>query len=112
MYQRSRIVSVVALTLCVLSAMGQQRAKQWIPDIPKTWVDHEMSELEVPLSNRSSSPKQIPAEYYYRIPVRPIYKTYPVYAPGKEPAGYVEALKNKEPQITFDISRLRTEQDW
>src|SRR6476646_3509095 len=92
MYQRSRIVSVVALTLCALSAMGQRRATQWIPDIPKMSVDQEMSELEVPLSNRTSSPKQIPAEYYYRIPVRPIYKTYPVYGPGREPAGYLKSL--------------------
>ena len=112
MYQRSRIVSVVALTLCVLSAMGQRRAKQWIPDIPKMWVDKEMSELEVPLSNRTSSPKQIPAEYYYRIPVRPIYKTYPVYGPGREPAGYLESLRQLDPVIAFDPTKLKTREDW
>jgi len=112
MYQRSRIVSAVALTLCVLSAMGQRRAKQWIPDIPKMWVDQEMSELEVPLSNRTSSPKQIPAEYYYRIPIRPIYKTYPVYGPGREPAGYLESLRQLDPVIAFDPTELKAREDW
>jgi hypothetical protein len=33
-------------------------------------------------------------------------------APGREPAGYMEGLKQKEPEIGFDPSRLRTKQDW
>jgi hypothetical protein len=112
MYQKSRTVIVLALTLCALSAMGQRHAKQWTPAIPKTWVDHEMSELEVPLSNRTSSPKQIPGEYYYRIPVRTIYKTYPVYGPGREPAGYLESLGQLEPVNAFDPTKLKTREDW
>ena len=47
--------------------------------VPKTWDDDAMSRLEVPLANPIGSPKQITADYYYRIPVRPIYKQYPVY---------------------------------
>ena len=112
MYQKSGIVIVVALTLCLLSVAGQRRTKQWRPDIPKMWVDQEMSELEVPLSNRTSSPKQIPAEYYYRIPVRPIYKTYPVYGPGREPAGYLESLRQLDPVIAFDPTKLKAREDW
>jgi hypothetical protein len=44
------------------------------PDIPKTWVDAEIAELELPLADPIGSPKHISAEYYYRIPVRPIYR--------------------------------------
>ena len=112
MCQKSRMAIVVALTLCALSAMGQRRAEKWTPDIPRVWVDHEMAQLEVPLSNRTSSPKQIPAEYYYRIPVRPIYKSYPVYGPGKEPTGYIENLRQLEPVIAFDPAKLKTREDW
>src|ERR1043166_7960238 len=97
MSQQCRTAIMLALTLCALSALGQRRVKKWTPVIPKMWVDHEMSELEVPLFNRTSSPKQIPAEYYYRIPVRTIYKTYPVYGPGREPAGYLESLRQLKP---------------
>ena len=44
--------------------------------------------------------------------VRPIYRAYPMYAPGREPAGYIESLKQKEPEILFDPSKLRTKEDW
>ena len=41
-----------------------------------------------------------------------IYKTYPVYAPGREPAGYMERLRQVEPEIVFDPDRLHTHRDW
>jgi hypothetical protein len=74
-----------------------------------------MRTLEVPLANPIGSPKQAPADYYYRIPVRPIYKQYPVYAPGREPAGYMAWLKQQEPVIVWDAShkpKLATDADW
>ena len=44
--------------------------------------------------------------------VRPIYKSYPIYAPGKEPPGYFEKLRELEPEIVFDHAKLKTEEDW
>jgi hypothetical protein len=42
-----------------------------------------------------------------------LYKTYTVYAPGKEPPGYMDWLKQQEPDlIPFDVSKLKTEEDW
>src|SRR5262245_25257674 len=82
------------------------------PVIPKTWDDQEMASLEVPLADPSGSPVHVSADYYYSIPVRPIYKSYPVYAPGKEPVGYEEWLKRQEPETVFDVSKLKTEADW
>src|SRR5262245_30685825 len=66
------------------------------PMIPKTWDDPEMASLELPPADPAGSPVHVSADYYYRIPVRPIYKSYPVYTPGKEPAGYEEWLKQQE----------------
>ena len=34
--------------------------------------------------------------------VMPICRSYPVYAPGRELAEYMESLKQKEPEIVFD----------
>jgi hypothetical protein len=82
------------------------------PAIPTTWDDQEMASLELPLADPAGSPVHVSADYYYRIPVRPIYKSYPVYAPGKEPAGYEEWLKQQEPETVFDASKLKTEADW
>lgn len=104
----------VALLLCSHSAC--QDAKAFKPIIPKTWDDAAIDSLEVPLANPIGSPKHISADYYYRIPVRPIYRQYPVYAPGREPAGYTEWLKKQEPVIVWDENGHRpplvTEADW
>jgi hypothetical protein len=52
------------------------------------------------------------AEEYYKLKVRPIYRPYLVYAKGREPAGYIESLKQKDPEIVFDPSKLHTKEDW
>jgi hypothetical protein len=84
----------------------------FLPTIPRTWDDSEMAALQLPLVDSTASPKQIPSDYYYRIPVRTIYKNYPVYAPGSEPADYLEWLKQQEPQSAFDAGSLKTQADW
>ena len=91
---------------------AQKPQQGWRPDIPKTWVDAEIEELEVPLADPIASPRHISAAEYYQIPEMKIYKSYPIYAPGKEPPGYFEWLKKQEPQIIFDAGKLKTEADW
>jgi hypothetical protein len=117
---RCRIKKLSSITFLLMIACAifadrssaQKTFDNWKPDIPKTWVDAEIAELEVPLANPIGSPKHISADYYYRIPVRKIYRSYPVYAPGKEPPGYMDWLKQQEPEIAFDPARLKTEADW
>ena len=82
------------------------------PAVPRFWDDAAMAEVVLPLADPAASPRQVPADYYYRIPVRPIYKSYPAYAPGREPAGYQEWLTRQEPETVFDASKLTTEADW
>jgi hypothetical protein len=84
-----KYIAVVAFLLVSFTSVNQdtpQKTTPAGPAIPKTWDDAEMPALEVPLANPIGSPKHVSADYYYRIPVRPIYKSYPVYAPGHEPA--------------------------
>jgi len=89
------------------------RAQQpYRPEIPKTWDPVALTTLEVPNADPSRSPVAVPVEYYGRVPVRPVYRTYPVYAPGREPAGYLAWLQKQEPQITFDPKRLHSSEDW
>ena len=76
-------IGVPALALSVLTAVtaviangaGQNGEENPRPQIPKTWDDQAMATLEVPLADASASPVPVSAYYYYRIPVRPIYKT-------------------------------------
>jgi len=111
-------VLVTALCAPVVNhGAGNQKPERSLhPAVPRTWDDQAMATLEVPLANPVGSPKHISADYYYRIPVRPIYKQYPIYAPGHEPPGYFEWLKKQEPVIVWDdrghAPPLETEADW
>jgi hypothetical protein len=82
------------------------------PDIPKAWDDAAVESMELPLAQRDRSPHYMNSAEYYALKVRPIYRSYPVYAPGREPAGYAESLKQKEPEVSFDPAKLRTKEDW
>lgn len=81
-------------------------------DVPKTWVQVDVDTLELPAPNPAFSAIHLDEAAYYRIPERVIYKTYPVYAPGREPAGYQEWLRASEPEIAFDASKLKTSDSW
>ena len=112
-----RLVAVLSLASfsvigCITRSPGQNSRSSWHPVIPKTWDDQEMESLELPLAHQPASPKHISSEYYYRIPVRPIHRSYPVYHPDNEPSGYLNALENKEPEIVFDAAHLKSEADW
>jgi hypothetical protein len=82
------------------------------PVVPRTWDAGALASLELPLVRADRSAQHATPDYYYRLAVRPIYKSYPVYAPGREPAGYMEWLARQEPALAFDASSLRTDADW
>jgi hypothetical protein len=81
-------------------------------DVPRAWNDHEVAGFELPLVNPERSPRYLSAAEYYSLEVMPIYRGYPVYLPGREPAGYMKSLQQTEPEIAFDPAKLRTERDW
>src|SRR5262245_15449966 len=111
-FQGLRASSTVLLAVASMSA--QQRSQGHV--IPKTWDDAEIAAHEIPLANPLASPRHVSSDYYYRIPVRPIYKSYAVYAPGHEPRGYMKWLEQQEPLIVWDdrdhAPPLQTDADW
>jgi len=50
-------------------------AALFTPTIPKVWDDALIASLELPLVEPAYSPKHVTADYYYKIPVRPIYRS-------------------------------------
>ncbi|HLJ46370.1 MAG TPA: hypothetical protein VKU01_10200 [Bryobacteraceae bacterium] len=80
--------------------------------VPRLWDDTVMPNLELPLSHPEFSPKHVTAEFYYKIPVRPIWKSYPVYHPDRMPAGYMEWLTRQEPQQVWAEQTPRTDKEW
>jgi hypothetical protein len=81
-------------------------------EVPRTWTDAAVAALEVPLAKPSISPIHLSEKAYYGIPERTIYRSYPVYHPKLEPAGYMDWLNQQEPQIAFDAKSLKSAQDW
>ena len=110
----SVVVILLGSSICALIGACQVQKSDiaFSPVIPRTWNDEAVASTELPLASTGVPPEHISGDYYYRMPVRPIYKSYPIYAPGKEPAGYFEQLKQREPEIVFDPATLKTEADW
>lgn len=100
------------IATAILTIAAPVLAQDFHPVIPKAWDDKEVVQFEMPLAQADRSPRYMAAEEYYALKVRPIYRSYPVYAPGREPPGYIESLKQKEPEVIFDASKLLTMQDW
>jgi hypothetical protein len=80
--------------------------------IPKTWDDSAVRSVQLPLASAAHSPVPIASDFYYRMPVRPVFASYPIYAPGREPPGYLDSLRRLAPRIVFDPAELRTDPDW
>lgn len=105
-----RCTRFAALVLAaVVAAEGE---KSFRPEIPRVWDEQALRDMELPVVVPRYSPRPVPEAYYYKIPVRKIYKSYPIYAPGRARKGYVEWLQTLEPQVIFEAAELRSKQDW
>jgi hypothetical protein len=104
--------SVRAVGVCAVIGSGAVVVGAGQPQIPKTWDASELAAFELPLVRVDRSAQHAAPGYYYRLAVRPIYRSYAIYAPGREPAGYTEWLEQQEPALAFDASALHTDADW
>ena len=65
-------------------------------DVPRVWNSREVESLQLPVPNRGFARSHISEAEYYLVSEWSIYKSYPVYAPGREPEGYQEWLKTQK----------------
>jgi len=80
-------------------------------NIPKVWNQVELGDYRLPLAGLGKPPQLISEKDYYKFPEVNV-KTYPVYTPDKEPAGYLEWLRKQDPQPLVDVDKLKTDADW
>src|SRR5260370_11543454 len=97
---RPAVLAAGFFSICIASSPGQT--------IPTAWDEAALASMQTPLRDPTRTPKHLSSGAYNRIPALTVYKTYPVYAPGREPAGYMERLRGLEPEIAFHPDRLRT----
>ncbi len=87
-------------------------ASQPAVSIPEFWSDELLHDYELPLASPEYTPRHISRDHYYALPERTLYKSYPIYHPSREPAGYLDTLRTLEPEVAFDSAKLATEADW
>lgn len=80
--------------------------------IPEFWSDALLHDYELPLATPGNSPRHVSRDYYYALPERVLYKSYPIYHPSREPAGYLDTLATLAPEPAFNPATLTTEADW
>jgi hypothetical protein len=105
-----QLTTLAALVLFIFIA--SYTSNHFDPTIPKTWDDKKVLSAHLPLADSSIHVSPVTEDYYYRIPERAAYKTYPMYLPGREPKGYYDWLRQQKPAIVFNPALLKTEEDW
>src|SRR5215475_1238790 len=98
-----------SLLLLIVRAASTQTASQ--RQIPRVWDETALAEWATPVAGLNLRPKHISASEYYAFKVENL-RTYPVYAPGREPEGYWKKLQEWGPKPLIDTSELKTEADW
>ncbi|GJM29978.1 MAG: hypothetical protein DHS20C17_26130 [Cyclobacteriaceae bacterium] len=100
------------LILIALSAIAAFAFQGVYTEIPKTWDIGAIEESHLPPPDPSVEVQYAPEEYYNSLPEHVIYKTYLRYAEGYQPEGYLDSLHSLEPEIVFDVNKIKTQQDW
>jgi hypothetical protein len=103
-------------TLFFLFAVALGPATLWSqpafqPKIPRVWDEAALADWATPIVGLNVRPTHISSEAYYSLPVVNE-QTYPVYYPGREPAGYWEMLQRVAPKPLIEPDKLKSEADW
>ena len=113
---RSRFTKLILLLLVGTTAQlpvgwAQNPRSASSPNIPKTWDEAALAEWATPVAGLNVRPTHISAKEYYALRVENL-RTYPVYFPGREPAGYWEMLRRSGPKPLIEPEGLKTEAEW
>jgi hypothetical protein len=106
--KRPALIIITIFTTVIFAGFGIVNDNE----IPRLWDIRKLKSGFLPLVDRSIEVKPIAEEVFYKIPDRVAYKTYSFYMPGKEPKGYYEWLIQQQPEIVFDASKIKSEEDW
>jgi hypothetical protein len=100
------------IALCALASISAyaQSSRTRI-EAPRFWNDRELADWANPVVGLNVRPGHYSERDYYAAPDAEWVRTYPVYFPGREPAGYWDMLREKKPEPLV-ASGARTELDW
>jgi len=99
-------------TITCIGAMPAEAKAAAPTQIPKLWDEEALASMTLPSAVPGTRILYVSSHFYYSIPEQPAWKSYPVYTPQREPPGYVEWLRTREPEQVFDVTRMKTARDW
>jgi len=100
-----RFAPIFACLVFSAAALAQSNA------VPRTWDEHELKDWATPVAGLNVRPGHFSQAEYDRAPIDNL-RTYPVYYPGREPAGYWDMLQTVGPKPLIEPRMLHTEADW
>ncbi|MCE7065747.1 hypothetical protein [Dyadobacter sp. CY326] len=102
------------LFLLFIALVAFTKAEDFVDleQIPITWDLERIKLFHLPPPDTSVKVVYAPKAYYDSLPEHIIYKTYPVFVRENEKQGYLDSLRNVEPEIVFDPRKLKTKEDW
>src|SRR6478736_988036 len=103
---RIRLFIVWALMVVGLSSQTPTRVSA-----PHFWNDRDLVDWATPIAALNVRPGHFSEREYYAAPANEWVRTYPVYFPGREPAGYWDMLRAKKPEPLM-APGARSEAEW
>lgn len=101
---------MTALSLLVRATLGSGAGQ---PAASPVWIDDQVASATLPPADPAIRVSHLSAADYYRLPVRPIYESYPIYVPGREPPGYLDDLRRRPARrVAADNAEPSTEAAW
>lgn len=95
-----------AVVACAASTPSSERLVA-----PTIWDEKALATWALPVAGVNATPHFYSEAEYYASPTGDV-RTYPVYHPDREPAGYMDWLRAQEPKPLVDPSEIRTDADW
>ena len=99
----------VLFALGLSSAFAQSAGA--LIEAPRFWNDRDLAEWATPVAGLNVRPGHYSEKEYYSAPVGEFVRTYPVYFPGREPAGYWDMIRTAKPEPLIKPG-ARTRSDW
>src|SRR5262245_26044090 len=104
-------LGLVALKIVNIGNALPQQTRETKIEAPRFWNDRELLDWATPVVGVNVRPGHYSEKEYYAAPELELVRTYPVYAPGREPAGYWHMLQNAKPERLLTPG-ARTEAEW
>lgn len=77
----------------------------------RVWTDKDLAEWATPVAGLNVRPGHFSEKEYYSVPPGEFLRTYPVYLPGREPAGYSQWIASRKPEPLLQPG-ARTKAAW